>query len=67
MHVSENKQDIACSLGFFSFQGERFLKNTFINVSLVVRETIIDDAFKRHEISSHSDYVPNGQLPAAVS
>lgn len=56
-----------CSLGLFSFEGERFFKNTFRNVSLVVRKTIIDDAFKRHKISSHSDYLPNGQLPAAVS
>lgn len=65
--MSDNKQEITCSLGFFPFEGERFLKNIFVNVSLVMRKTIIDDAFKRHEISSHSDYLPDGQLPAAVS
>ena len=60
--MSENKQGITCSLGFCSVKCEGFLKNVYEGITCDEK-----DNNRRPEISSHSDYLPHGQLSAAVS
>lgn len=68
LHMWErrNKRELALYLSFLS--RVRGFKNCLWKYRLWwERQTIIDVAFKKHEVSSPSASLPNGQLPAAAA